>query len=228
MLRTTPNLLTPSRKVANQSNCRFDPIVYLQTGEIVGSASVFRDQHEEMPKFGRQISENESQSAAQWTVNQLRTAAATAGRSCDIARPIHIPAPFAAVADAETPRLCDEFLQRSSFCAQEFVIELNDSALGMIPEMRLERVEAFRRRGFRVGLDARKSFETPLCENLRLLLDSIHIREINLRSNPTLAEQVFAAADSGILVIADEVYYRDADELADHGIHYGVRVRTDA
>jgi hypothetical protein len=73
----------------------------------------------------------------------------------------------------------------------------------------------------------RKSWQTPLAEGMRLLIDTLRVDARNLDCD-LLMETCEAAAGAGILVIAENANWRDADELARLGISAGTRLRTDA
>ena len=89
------------------------------------------------------------------------------------------------------------------------------------------RVAHLRRHGFRVSVDMRKSWATPLAEGMRLLIDTLRVDARKLDCED-LADTCEAAASAGILVIAENANWRDADELAGLGISAGIRLRADA
>lgn len=210
------------------AECRFEPVIHLESGDIIGATAVHLVEFEEQVSFGPRTALRSDASPAQWTARQLEAAAKSAGSSCDIARPIHISAPAMALADPETPAECEAVISKSSFCAQEFVIEAPDAAFHTERSTRLSCVETLRKRGFRVAMDARSSLETPLCDNLKLMLDSIRVCADAVLASPALQEVVEDAAAAGVAIIAQGARYQDGVTFARYGVAYGSKVRTDA
>ena len=133
-----------------------------------------------------------------------------------------------ALAHENTALFCDAAVRQTRFCAQEFVFEFKDAALHASRTDLLEHVQNLRKRGFRVSLDARRSFETKLCGNLRLMLDTIRVEADAVWSDPALQEKIEIAAESGIGVIAQNARYRDSEALIRLGVTYGAGLKADA
>ena len=91
----------------------------------------------------------------------------------------------------------------------------------------MEGIEALRRCGFRVSLNASRSWQAPLCYSLRVLLDSMRVDARKIEADDELLDRIDAAACSGMLVIAENAYWRDSDFLNEVGVEYGFRMKTD-
>ena len=90
------------------------------------------------------------------------------------------------------------------------------------------RIARLRRVGFRVGVDMRHSWHTPLTDSFRILIDTIRIDADALEASHELSEITQLAKAAGILVVADHANWRDGDFLAEMGVAGGVAPQTDA
>lgn len=213
---------------AAPARLRFDPVLHLETGDAVGALARTDERFEERAVFGPAGQVAESACPAIWLAARLEDAAIGVGLLDIMARPIHVEAPLAALAHANTALACDAAVRRTRLCPQEFVIELQDAALAASSTDCVARVEGLRRRGFRVGLDARTSWSTPLCANLRLMLDSVRISAPTLDTEPDVQDLAEVAHAAGLSVIADKARWQDAYWLGQLGVEYGVQLKADA
>jgi EAL domain-containing protein (putative c-di-GMP-specific phosphodiesterase class I) len=165
---------------------------------------------------------------AKWLSDQLvRVASATHGQSIGH-RPILVPAPLAALAHSNTAVACDAAIRRTSLCQQEICLEFADAAFAGGVTDYVSRVGLLRRHGFRIAIDMRRSWQTPMNDALRLLVDTIRIDARAIDTNPDLVEIVEVADASGILIVAEHAHWRDGEYLADLGIHAASRPKADA
>jgi hypothetical protein len=74
----------------------------------------------------------------------------------------------------------------------------------------------------------RRSWQTPLNDALRLLIDTIRVDARALETNGDLLDLVEVADASGILIVAENAHWRDGEYLANIGVHAATRPRTDA
>lgn len=211
---------------------RFVPIVHMQTGETATLIAETEKRYEERAVFGRAASAAESSGAASpssavWLAAHIENVANDAHEQT-IERPIMVTAPLTALTHPDTAVACDTAIRRTNLCAQEICIEITDSSMTHGAAETQAAVERLRRVGFRVSLDATKSWHTPLGKGLRLLLDSLRVDARRLELEPELADRVDAAAACGMAVIAENAAWRDGDYLAKMGIEFGLRPRADA
>ena len=64
--------------------------------------------------------------------------------------------------------------------------------------------------------------------SLRLLLDSLRVDARKIEENVDLQDRIDAAANAGMLVIAENANWRDSYYLNEIGVEYGFRMRADA
>ncbi|MGB3626208.1 MAG: EAL domain-containing protein [Henriciella sp.] len=225
-LRTRAEQTSP--KASSVAPLRFEPVVHLVKGDIVNLIAETPKRYEERVSFGMSGLIAERISPALWLAHEVELAAQAAYRDEATARPILIQAPIAAMMHPDTPMACDAAAARSKICPQEICIEVEDAALAQSRDDIVKSIEALRRRGFRVGINATRSWCTPLDTGLRLMLDCVRVDARQICNHEDLMGRVEAAVACGMAVIAENANYRDGEELAELGIELGVRPRADA
>ena len=206
---------------------RFEPVLDLATGDALGMAAELPYCFEDSPSFGPARARQPETSSAKWVADRIGEIASVAHEFRHDHRPIIVPSPVAALANPDTALACDARVRRTTFCQQEFCLEFTDTAFAGDAADCTSRVAHLRRHGFRVSVDMRRSWQTPLAEGMRLLIDTLRVDARQL-DDENLMETCEAAAGAGILVIAENANWRDANELSRIGISAGTRLRTDA
>ncbi len=214
-----------------QTRTRLLPVMHLESGDAVLLFAEAEKRFEERAVFGRvalAAERSEAASPAQWMAEQVEDVAHDAHyRTTE--RPVILPIPMAALIHPDTAVACDAAVSRTHLCPQEICLEVDDAALATPSSQNaMDGIEALRRCGFRVSLNASRSWQAPLCYALRVLLDSMRVDARKLEDDEELLDRIDAAACSGMLVIAENAYWRDADFLNQVGIEYGFRMKTDA
>jgi hypothetical protein len=74
----------------------------------------------------------------------------------------------------------------------------------------------------------RHSWQTPLSESFRILIDTIRVDADALEASNELCDVVYAANSAGILVVADHANWRDGHYMNDLGVAGAVAPQTDA
>ena len=221
MHQTSPSLH------ARPSQVRFTPVLNLTSGEPMTLLAETLKPFEERVAFGPAASESEPVSPAAFLAEQLLQIARMAHEETDI-RPVIVPISMAALIHADTPIACDAAIRRTVLCPQEICFEVNDSTLALpSPEAR-QGLMALRKLGFRLSLDATRSWQAALSTDLRILLETMRIDSRQIELEPALEERIETASTCGMQIIAEQASWRDGDWLASMGIDYGVRPRADA
>ena len=208
---------------------RFAPVVNLMTGETVTLIAETEKRFEERAVFGRAaLAAERSQPAspAAWLAAHVELVANQAHDS-ETHRPIIVPAPLAALMDPNTAVACDAAIRRTQLCAQEICIEIADAALALPTRETQTAIETLRRCGFRVSLNATRSWEASLSTAMRLLLDNIRIDARHIDMEAGVDTRIEAATSCGMAVIAENANWRDGDYLASLGVELGLRPRLD-
>lgn len=222
-LRTADaNHLFPAEKM------RLTPVLSLLDGDTHGLLSEAVEEFEERVSFGPAAKPSETPDPAEWLATQLeRLARLLADRKNDD-RPVIVAAPLTALAHSNTALAADAAIRRTEVCHQEICLEFGDAAFAGDPADVIQRVANLKRRGFRVGVDMRKSCTSPLGDGLRLLLDTLRIDASQLDTDQNLRETVEAARATGVFVIAENAKWRDGDYLESLGVLGATRPLTDA
>ena len=211
-----------------QSRVRLLPVVHLVAGDMLGMVAEEAMEFEERVRFGPVTGSAADADPAKWLADRLGRVASAAWADGATGRPILVPAPLAALANANTAVACDAAVRRTTMCQQEFCLMFSDAAFAGETVDCSSRVARLRKAGFRVGIDMRQSWHTALSESLRLMIDTIRIDADALEASPDLQDIVMIARESGILVVADNANWRDGDFLEETGVAGAIAPRTDA
>ncbi|MEM6653888.1 MAG: hypothetical protein AAGA72_09470 [Pseudomonadota bacterium] len=209
---------------------RLLPVMHLTTGDAVLLFADTEKRFEERAVFGQTAlaaERSETVSPAHWMANQIE-AIANDAHFRTIERPVIVEIPVVALVHPDTPMACDAAIARTKLCAQEICLEVQDAALAVSTSRDvLTAIKALRRIGFRVSLNATRSWSASLTHELRVLLDSLRVdaRKIDLEED--LQRRIETAASAGMLVIAEHARWRDSYFLNALGIEYGVRMQAD-
>ncbi len=219
-LATQPRTLPPFR---------FEAIRELPTGMAAGLLVKHREAFADTVRFGPAWSETSqtSQCAGTWLAERIERAAHAEALAPQALRPVFVPAPDAALADPNAPLACSAAVARTPLLPQEFCLVFRDAASAVAGKLIENHVRAFRRRGFRVALDMRRSQATPLSQSLLLMIDTLRVQSDDLKT-PDILEIIQAARQAGVCILADRPRWRDIDELASIGIGFGFDLRADA
>ena len=213
---------------ATKTLLRFQPVVHLLTGDVVCAAAQSSRRFEELAAFGPSGLSSTAESPAVWLSGIIEDLAVRARVTDMDVRPIHIEAPVAAMMHPDTPLACEAAVARSQLLPQEVCIEVSDASLAQSKRDVTRSIEALRRKGFRLGVIATKSWSTPLDTSLRLMLDTVRVDARKLFDDPDLMKRVDAAVACGMSVIAEGAAYRDGDELSAIGVDLALNPKTDA
>jgi hypothetical protein len=207
---------------------RFKPVMHLIAGDSLGLLADEPMEYEESAAFGPAADSRELPSPAKWMAGRIERVASAACAQELPHRPILVAAPMAGLADPDTAATCDAAVRRTILCQQEFCLMFSDVAFSGDPADSTARIARFRRAGFRVGIDMRHSWQTPLTDSLRILIDTIRVDTEALEASGELCEITQVAKAAGILVVADHANWRDGDFLDGCGVAGGIAPRSDA
>lgn len=224
---TSLNTLAASSR-AEPARVRLVPVVHLLAGDMLGMVAEEAVEFEERVSFGPVTGVSADADPAKWLAERLGRVASAAWADAATGRPILVPAPMAALAHANTAVACDAAVRRTTMCQQEFCLMFSDTAFAAESVDCTSRVARLRKAGFRVGIDMRNSWHTPLTEGLRLMIDTIRIDADALETSADLQETVMIARECGILIVADNASWRDGDFLEGTGVSGAIAPRTDA
>jgi hypothetical protein len=143
-------------------------------------------------------------------------------------RPVSVTAPMAALADRDAPMAAEAGVMRAGLLAQEIRIDFPDSSVVALEDLAMDRIDLFRRRGFRVGLDARKSWRTPMGARARMTFEAVRVDPSRLEAFDIPMSRLEVAAADGVALIAENIRWRDAEKLAQIGVHYALAPRADS
>lgn len=205
---------------------RFTPVLNLCSGEAVTLLAETMKGFEERVSFGPATDKQVPQSPATYIADHLLKIARLAHKQSEV-RPVIVPISMAALIHTDTPMACDAAIRRTMLCHQEICFEVTDATLAVpSPEAR-KGLTALRKLGFRLSLDATRSWQSPLSTDLRILFENMRIDSRQIESEQGLGARIEAASSCGMQVIAENANWRDGDWLSHLGIDLAVRPRAD-
>lgn len=217
----------PQPAAVRQARLRFRPVVRLADGSAFGMHAeadiAFEDTFQP-----RHLSDIALPTAAGWLGDVIERACRLAQDTDAGPRPLSILAPMAALADKDAPMAAEAAVARAGALAQEIRLDFCDASVCSLEDLALDRVDAFRRRGFRVGLDARKSWRTPMGARARLTFEAVRLDPSRCEALEIPMTRIEVASADGIALIAENVRWRDAEKLADMGIHFAMSPKADS
>jgi hypothetical protein len=216
----------PQPVAVRQPKLRFRPVVRLADGVGFGM-HVEADVAFEDTFRPRHLSDAALPSAAAWLGDMIERAARMAQDTNQTLRPLSVSAPMAALADRDAPMAAEAAVARANVLAQEIRIDFCDASVAALEDLALDRVDAFRRKGFRVGLDARKSWATPMGARARMTFEAVRLDPSRAEILEIPVTRLEVASADGIALIAENVRWRDAERLAGAGIHFAMSPRAD-
>ena len=165
---------------------------------------------------------------SQWIEKAIVTLATIADAEKSSDRPIHLPTPLSLLLDENAPFKAEQACMSAGYCTQEFMLEFKDSSLVQAGINAADGLDAFRRLGFRIALDARTSFETALSERLRPAVERLRVNCNDLKYDETIQmrAEIVSLLDGDVIV--DRALWRDVDELKSFGATHAEHLISDA
>lgn len=216
----------PQPVMTRQPRLRFRPVVRLSDGSAFGMHAEADIAFEDTFR-ARHLTDVDLPSAAGWLGDLIERACRLAQDTQTMPRPMSILAPMAALADKDAPMAAEAAVARAGALAQEIRLDFSDASVCALEDLALDRVDAFRRRGFRVGLDARTSWRTAMGARARLTFEAVRLDPSRCEALEIPMTRIEVASADGIALIAENVRWRDAEKLADMGVHFAVSPRAD-
>jgi hypothetical protein len=216
----------PQPVMTRQPRLRFRPVVRLSDGSAFGMDAEADIAFEDTFRT-RHLTDVDLPSAAGWLGDLIERACRLAQDTQTMPRPMSILAPMAALADKDAPMAAEAAVARAGALAQEIRLDFSDASVCALEDLALDRVDAFRRRGFRVGLDARTSWRTAMGARARLTFEAVRLDPSRCEALEIPMTRIEVASADGIALIAENVRWRDAEKLADMGVHFAVSPRAD-
>jgi hypothetical protein len=206
---------------------RFRPVVRLEDGAAFGMHAetdmAFEDTFQP-----RHLSDMALPSAASWLGDLIERTARLAHDTDTNLRPISVTAPMAALADQDAPMAAEAGVKRSKLLPQEIRIDFCDASVIALEDLALDRLDAFRKRGFRIGLDARKTWRTPMGARARATFEAVRLDPSKMEMLEIPMTRLEVACADGLALIAENVRWRDASKLAELGVHFAMAPRADS
>ncbi len=201
---------------------RLRNVVDLGSGETLAALVETARDFEDRPAFG--VAAGEPRSVAAHVGKMIEGA----GKLPRANGPLILPLPITALCDADMRMACDAAVRRAGLLHQEIVLEVPDAALATDRLDAISRLAGFKRLGFRIGLDLRKSKATPLGEGVCLMLDTLRLDAREIDGDARLREKIEAARAGRVLMIAEHARWQNGPSLAQLGVTAAISPKADA
>lgn len=214
---------------ASQIRGRLEPCLSLENGETAFPLTRIDPLYDELPmSFGRVNRTSAWPNATQWSrAAFLRLT--TLLRDLEITiRPIHLPLPLSILTENGASDIMAKTCIEEGYCPQEFMLEIQDASLACGTTAHFDHLDAFRRHGFRIALDARRSAETAFSKRLRGAIERLRVTADDLLRDEMLQLRADMVSCIGGDVILDRANWRDVNDLQRFGATHSARLLTDA
>jgi len=224
-LFTTPQ--TSSTKDVT-ARIRIKPSMHLCSGDAVGAFAEHASAFDERPKFTHAAHTSEQASPAAWIARSISDLAVICDTLSYNERPIVLPIPACALSQPGLIEACNQAVAQTRFANQEISFEITDAVATTTGVLLQNIITNFRRNGFRVSIDARKSWSARLPATCWLMIDTLRVHPHHIDTEADLEDMIDIARTAGVAIVAQKPHWRDGDYLASLGIDYGLSPRADA
>ncbi len=208
---------------------RFETCLALEDGREAFPLTRVDPLFEDQPvSFGRVQRPISTDAPADWMVGAIERLANAAQELELKTRPIHVPMPIAILQDDQAPIRALKTAERAGFCSQEFMLEIQDASLASGDARAFDCLDDFRRKGFRIALDARKSAATPFSSRIRSAIERLRTTATDLMFDEMLQLRADIVSCIGGEVIVERANWRHAEELQRLGASHAMKLMTDA
>ncbi len=202
--------------------------IHLCSGDTVGAIVEYAQNFEDTPIVFPSGNELIQTSPSDWVGEKILDVAAMCETIECNERPLVMPVPAMVLADPLTLDACIKATAQTRLCHQEISLELTDSAITLHTEEAHAFCHMMRRKGFRVSVDARKTWENDLPGTDWLMVDTLRVRAKDIDTQRDIEDLIEVAASAGVAIIAEQAHWRDGEYLARMGIDYGTKPRADS
>lgn len=214
---------------ATDMRSRFETCLRLDDGHAAFPVTRIDPLFEDQPvSFGRVAQTMTAATPGDWLVKAIRRLANAATELEMAARPIHVPMPIAIFTDDRAASLAANAASEKGFCTQEFMLEVQDASLASGESEAFDCLDAFRSKGFRIALDARKSAVTPFSSRIRSAIERLRVNAEELMFDEMLQLRADIVACIGGEVIVDRANWQHAEELQRYGASHALKLIADA
>ena len=183
---------------------------------------------EQAVSFGRSVRPMNATGPTDWLVQAIAKLTSDIQSLNMTLRPVHLPMPVSIFTDGNAAEIAQLAVTEAGFCCQEFIVEIQDASLASGESDVFDRLDAFRRKGFRIALDARKSAATPFSSRIRGVIERLRVNATDLIIDDMLQLRADMVTCIGGDVIVDRAGWRQADELRQLGATHALKLLTDA
>lgn len=202
--------------------------MHLCSGDAVGAFMEYAYNFEDKPALLSNSDIKTHHTAASWIASKIIDMASMCDMIDYIERPLILPVPARTLIDNDVLEFCTNAAAQTRLCHQEISLEITDAAISAHTEEAVTFMHTFRRQGFRVSVDARKSCAGELPGECWLLVDTLRLRAQDIEVEPALQDMIGLASSAGVAIVAERALWRDGEYLARMGIDYALKPRTDA
>jgi len=202
--------------------------IHLCSGDAVGAFIEHAHNFEDKPALLCNFDAHKNQTAASWIASKIEDLASMCNTLTYTERPLILPVPARTLIDNDVLESCINAAAQTRLCHQEISLEITDAAISAHTEEATTFTHTFRRKGFRVSVDARNSWAAELPGECWLLVDTLRLKAQDIETEPALQDMIELASSAGVAIVAERAFWRDGEYLARMGIDYALKPRADA
>lgn len=221
---------SPATRLASQRvpSDRVSPFIALGDYSAGGLIHETRHPFDAGLRFGRGRQTDAVTCPAGWLEARVRNAIEAAELSPIKVLPIQVSAPAPLLYHRETARSCHSMLCGRDALRPEICLVFDDAALATSTANAVEALNSLRTRGFRIGLNARRSWLSLRCQALLPLIETIWVNAAQLEIEDEIAQRTRSALAAGTSCIGFGGTWSQTEEYSRAGITHLFRPRTDA
>lgn len=218
---------TPSPNTVS-ARIRIKPAMHLCTGDAVGAFAEHARGFEDRPKFNMGSNTKPQINVLDWISRSIQDLAVICETLAYNERPIILPIPASALSQPGLIEACTQAIAQTRFAHQEISFEIKDCAIASSTYSLQWLITNFRKIGFRVSIDARKSWAATLPAPCWLMIDTLRVFPHQMDTETELEDMIANARAAGVAIVAEKPFWRDGEYLASLGIDYGLSPFADA
>lgn len=163
-----------------------------------------------------------------WLSSRIRDALTEAHGTGSGSRPIHVSAPTTSLAHRNTISACVGTISECHSCTQEICLIFEDAALAMTPRDTIDALRCLRGQGFRIGVNAQRSWLSLNVPALLLMIDSVWVSVAYLNTEKTLQSHLLQLRHAGVQTVGFDASWSSENDYRTRGLTHIFNGRTDA
>lgn len=220
--------INPTRRV--KTRVRVEPIVSIENGENTGSYARIDPLHDDSCLFRVSAAGDITYTASHWCMAAIEAVTDLLQSDYDRSLPIHIPFPLAGLEDPRMQERLTECFANLGQSPQDFRFCVPDAAIYPDTEHYMELLSDMARCGFRMAIDIRNSWQSPISSEMRQVFDAVIMTASQMitRGDEVKSAKLDFMRSSNMEITIDKAAWRDMPALQRRGATNVIAPKADA